>query len=122
MNTSVVRLVAGIAWAGLAVASAAPASARAVTSQSGEFASCSANIESGLLACAFESSGKFTNYFFSSYAQGIKFVTAGCGSGGCNSDSSIVYTDLVYPPGRKTATYGGACESYNLYTLGPCAC
>jgi hypothetical protein len=119
MNMSITKLVAGVAWAGLAVASAAPASAIAVTWQSGAFASCSASYSTGPRpkACVGDEGSPL------GYEQNIKFVTPGCSSGPCSTDSGIVHTDQIYGVGRKVATHQGTCDDgRNIYALGSCAC
>jgi hypothetical protein len=118
---AVIKLVAGIAWAAAAIAHAAPVNARAVTLQSGNFASCSATYSNYNLQSCFIGweLGGYASY--TSYLQNIKFVTPGCSSGGCNSEDGAVYTDIVYSTGRKTASFGATCE-YNWYDLGTCAC
>ena len=120
MNTNVIKLVAGVAWAAAAIAHAAPVNARAVTNQSGNFASCSASYSSVAMQSCFmaELGGYASN---TSYIQNIRFVTPSCSSGPCSSDIGTVYTDQIYPTGRKAASFVGSC-GYNWYDLGTCAC
>ena len=63
-----------------------------------------------------------TLIFESTYIQNIKLVSQGCSTGAC-SDTGTVHTDMVYGPGRKTATAVVWCDSAaNFYQLGACAC
>jgi hypothetical protein len=116
MNMTLIKLVACIAWAAAAISGATPAEAIAVTVVSGNYATCSASYTTG---------GQTQCGYSTSYRQNIKFVSIGCSLGGCNEDSGGVYTDFVYPTGRKSASLVVACNgliTYNVYNLGSCAC
>jgi hypothetical protein len=126
MNTRLFNVGACIAWAAVAMSSAAPASALAVTTQVGSFASCSANSSSLSRGFCFDTDQKM-NQVYTSYTQTIKLVSQGCSAGGCQADASTVYTDFIYPVGRKTATdatvnYCGFGGSNRYYELSSCAC
>jgi hypothetical protein len=121
MNKRLMTVVAGIAWAGVALSSAASANAVAVTTQTGGFAACSANSSPLNKAHCFDSYRKEMN-FHTSYTQTIKLVGTACNAGGCQPDASTVYTDFIYPVGRKTAydasldycDFGGTSHYYEL--------
>jgi hypothetical protein len=115
MNTAnIIKLAACLAWAGVAVSSATPASAYAVTLQIGDYAACSANIETG--------STNFCGQTWP-YKQTIKFLGDPCNGGGCTEGSGVTYTDFVYEPGRKTAVLEQMCQlSRRYYGLDSCAC
>jgi hypothetical protein len=117
-TTNIVKLVACLAWAGFAVSSATPASAIAVTSQSGAYASCSNAYE-------YNTNGqKLCPAAFTAYSQTIKLLSTACNSGAC-SGLGTVYTDQVYPTGRKTAALtGDLCDmgTYRMFEFGSCAC
>jgi hypothetical protein len=119
-TTNIIKLVACLAWAGVAIASAAPADASAATTQSGAYASCSASWS------FYTDNGKMCwSTFWSSYTQQIKFVSTTCNTGGCGGDQGTVYVDSIYPAGRKTTGPSDMeCMSstYHLYELGTCAC
>jgi hypothetical protein len=120
MNISnIIKLVAALAWGGVAVSSATPASAIAVTNQSGAYASCSASYSTSSIGW------KFCESEYTCYTQQIKFINTACNQGGCTGDTGTVWTDMIYPVGRKV-TYGptqcGLTENYNVYEIGSCAC
>jgi hypothetical protein len=114
MSTDVLKLVAGLAWAALAISSAAPVNAKAFTGQSGNYGNCSANYTT-----PFEADWCGWTY---PYAQQIKFVTVGCNQG-CTSSTATTYTEFYYVPGRRVATLLDTCGGVgNLYELSTCAC
>jgi hypothetical protein len=119
-TTNITKLVACLAWAGVAIASAAPADAIAVTFQTGDYAACTTSYEAGgetLFDC------NNLVYIDTYYTQRIKFVTPGCNTGGCQSDDQTVYTDFVYSTGRKPAGYlSMTCIGSYIYDLGSCTC
>jgi hypothetical protein len=115
MNANVLKLVACVAWACVAISSATPANARIVTSQTGQYAACSANYGSQSNAYCFEFP----------YYQQIKLTSrfGMCASGGtCTPDNSVVQSEWVYPTGRKTATIAFPCGGGNTYELDTCSC
>jgi hypothetical protein len=115
MNTSVLKLVAGLAWAGLAISGAAPASAYLYTSQTGPYAACSANVE----ASPPETEG--CGYMLP-YKQYIKLTSVGCNQG-CSSLTGWCHTNFIYGTGRKVTSLQSTCEGYGyLYNLGSCSC
>jgi hypothetical protein len=114
MNASnILKLVAGLAWVGAAISSATTATAFAVTSQTGDYAACSASYSNYVSE---SSCGYATSYY-----QNIRFIDTACNTGECAS-SGLVYTDQVYPTGRKTTYHVDTCEIGNVYGLGSCAC
>jgi hypothetical protein len=130
MNMKVIKLAAALAWAGAAVASAAPADAYALTTQVGGFATCSATYTGAYIeACwSCQSNGDDYDYsncapnFIAYYQQAIKMVSTACAQGACSSNTGVVYTTFLYGIGRKQASpafYG--CE-YNVYGLDTCVC
>jgi hypothetical protein len=116
MNIKVLTVAACIAWTGVLMGSATPASAWASTTQTGAFAACSARSEPYFATWC----GDFAVTM--SYTQQIKFISQGCGSGGCASDDGVVYTDFVYPTGRKVVTVLGECYGWTLHDLDTCNC
>jgi hypothetical protein len=121
-TTNIIKLVAALGWAGVAVSSATPASAIAVTYQSGPYAACSNNadaFQASFYGC--DASATFST----SYLQRIQFVTQTCNGGGCQPGASSVYTDFIYTTGRKPASLlDWTCDGdmILIYTLGSCAC
>jgi hypothetical protein len=112
-NTNILKLVACLSWAGVAVSSATSANAFAFTTQSGNYASCSND---------FSYYARQVCEVNADYTQNIKFVSTACSSGaGCSSDTGIVYTTMLYWTGRKSTTSFGVCE-LNFYGLDTCAC
>jgi hypothetical protein len=112
--TSIIKLVAALAWAGVAVSSATPANALAMTTQSGDFANCpdgSYDPWSGTL-CGYSKN----------YLQAVKFISTACGSSSCSQGGAATYTDFIYVVGRKVTTRIDSCNTYNVYGLGPCQC
>jgi hypothetical protein len=110
MNTkNIIKLVAALAWGGVAVSSATSAQANALTRQTGAYATCSSWTSTGL-AC-----GEFN------YVQKVSFGATPCSSGGC-SGALIVNTMSIYTTGRKTATFMYVDCEMNRYGLGTCAC
>jgi hypothetical protein len=108
-----------IAWGAVAVSSATPASAYALTYQSGAYAACSANYSSGFFSDGVCSGAEFN------YEQTIKFVSTTCNAGGgCTDQMGVTYTDFVYPTGRKATSLDVDCSEagYRTYGLGTCAC
>jgi hypothetical protein len=126
-NTNILRLVACLAWAGVAVSSAAPVQAEAITTQVaevGSFAACASAYTSQINHhCGSAAEGEIFYQASTAYTQRIKFVTTPCNSGGCNPENIVVYVGSVYATGRKTVTGAGwLCMSKYSYGLGSCAC
>jgi hypothetical protein len=117
MKTNIIKLVAALAWGGVAVSSATQASAIAVTSQTGNYASCSADYT------ATSNGNKYCSTFTTSYSQTIKMVSTSCNTGAC-AGSGLVFVGTVYSIGRKIATLQEMCDygNYKAYGLGTCAC
>jgi hypothetical protein len=113
---NVLTFAAGIAWAALAVSSAAPANARAATQQGlTGYASCGGN--------AFVESNSFCSIQFN-YWQIIKFVNISCNSSGCSANAGAC-TESAYGAGRKVASLNTSCPdtlTWYVYDLGTCAC
>jgi hypothetical protein len=120
-TTNIFKLAACLAWAGVAVSSAAPADALALTSQTGDYASCSANYTARTRRwCGDVETGD--PGWETLYNQTIKLVSQACNTGGCQGVDTV-YTDFVYPAGRKTATAINWCDTgTNVYQLGTCSC
>jgi hypothetical protein len=117
MNTNIIKLVAALAWGGVAVSSAAPANALAATANTGPYASCSNTHEAyARAACGYQFN----------YRQYIKVYSLGgaCSSGACSSTTMVTYVESAYGTGRKTTTpvLLGCDQVYNIYGLGTCAC
>jgi hypothetical protein len=106
-------VLACVAWAAATISLAAPANAIAITTDSGDYASCSANSnpQTGM-ACA---------TWGYSYVQTIKFMENSCNSGACQGNATT-YTDMVYSAGRKTSTSLQFCGGYNIHGLDTCQC
>jgi hypothetical protein len=132
MISNVLKVCTGVAWAALLVASAAPADATAVSMQQGNYAACSANYNTGTSYFPSQCGGGrleptdpsvdmgAVNTF---YVQTIKMVGAACNGGGCNYEDGVVYTDMIYPTGRKVVEGADPlCSGYTAYQLGTCAC
>jgi hypothetical protein len=118
MNTTIFKLLPCLAWAALAISSASPASARILTSDYADYATCSASWGYSNQALWCDSGA----YFQSDYVQHIRMVTTGCSAGGCGGDGQV-YTEFTYGTGRKTASYlGDSCGGMNVYGLDSCAC
>jgi hypothetical protein len=119
MTFNLFKAAAGLAWAAALVATAVPADAIAITSQFGEYASCAPvySTDQSLLCLSLDM-GKVDTY----YKQQIKLVSTACSAGGCNTQLGTVYTDFVYPTGRKMAYAQDFCGSRNVYYLDTCAC
>jgi hypothetical protein len=124
MNTNIIKFVACLAWAGAAVSSTTSANALAITTQSGSYASCSANYTTSAQfhECSVNNNTD-TVGIDTYYMQTIKFVYTTCNSGGCSSDTGTVYTDIIYASGRKTTSLVTSCfTSGRRYGLGTCSC
>jgi hypothetical protein len=120
MNKKTLALVACFAWAAAALSTAAPANAEAVTTQTGNYATCSASYTtaSSRAACGAE-----TVAYEMSYQQTMKFVSTTCGTGGCSSDTVTVATDTIYPVGRKHTYFELSCiGGKRLYSITTCSC
>jgi hypothetical protein len=122
MNTNILKLVTCLAWAGVAVASAAPADALAVTTQTGEYASCSNDYSVQLRTWCRDVETQNPGWQ-TTHIQTIKLVSTPCGAGGC-AGQDAVYTDTVYGTGRKTVTWYSFCDAdpYYIYGFGSCGC
>jgi hypothetical protein len=116
-TTNILKLAACFAWAGVAVSSAAPASARCATYQSGTYANCSPTYFTGSGVYCWNGEPWI-------YRQIIKFSSTACSTGGCSSESGDVHTDVRYSTGRKPASVYGGCgnNTMTVYNLGSCAC
>jgi hypothetical protein len=113
-----------LAWAACAIAYATPADARAVTAQTGAYATCSsASITEPRGWCPMtETEAPSIDTY---YLQQIRFVSTGCNSGGACAQGGDVWTDMLYSTGRKPTTPQGSCfgaSLYYVYGLGSCAC
>jgi hypothetical protein len=115
-KTNILKLVACIAWAGMAISSAAPASALVQTSQTGAYATCSDNVTT--IATIENCNGIFTK------KQTIRFVNTACSSGGsCNPGDYNPLVEWNYTlAGRKEAPQYPSCRPDNLFGLFTCAC
>jgi hypothetical protein len=116
MNINVIKAAACIAWAGVAVLEASPASAIAITqSQRGDYATCVPDYQGF--------SATFCGEWQVNYEQFIRFVAHGCNAGGCSATYCDVWTDFVYGTGRKMVTYEHPqCDLAAVYELGTCSC
>jgi hypothetical protein len=120
MSKNIIKLIACLAWAGVAISSATPADALLVTTSTGPYATCSAEWQ-------YRNNASCTGMtFLTSYQQQIKFVTTACSGGACSmAFAPSIYTENVYGTGRKTTTSYGLCDPSFLqyiYGLGTCAC
>jgi hypothetical protein len=124
MNSNIFRTLAGMAWAAALMAGAAPASAVAITSQTGLYASCSGSFQNyGGHFCGTSQMLMPDDGWYTEYKQQIKMITTACSSGACQADASTVYTDMVYPTGRKVVTGTQSCAGGGwVHYLGTCAC
>jgi hypothetical protein len=125
MNMNVVKMIAGLAWAGAAISSAAPADALLITFQTGAYATCNPEWEyyNSWVECPLTPGEPepFTGW----YRQKIRFLTQGCNTGACSQDAFWVYTDFIYEDfGRKTTTLYRSCYGTDnaIYGLGTCGC
>jgi hypothetical protein len=114
MNTARFQILGCVAWAGVAITSAAEARALAYTTQVGDYALCATynSLVSPPDPCL----------EFVYFNQHIKFVSTPCAAGGCGDGSATTYTDITYSVGRKAAGLQETCGSWRVYGLGPCAC
>jgi hypothetical protein len=113
MKTTVLKLVACLAWMGAAVSSATSADALALTSIGGEYATCSGSYRSAtVVACDI--------YF--SYEMRMVLVSESCSSGNCGMLTPWTKTDIVYSYGRKQAAPYFNCGSGTVYELYSCGC
>jgi hypothetical protein len=119
-TTNIIKLVACLAWVGVAVSSATPADARAYTWATGSYASCG-NSYSATSEQVCNLGYPYGYIATATYVQQIKLVETGCSAGGCNADNDSVWTDMVYPTGRKSVSLYLTCD-LNVYDLGSCAC
>lgn len=132
MISNVLKVCTGAAWAAFLVASAAPADATAVSMQQGNYAACSANYSTGTAYFPSECGGGPLQTDAATvdmgavntwYTQTIKMVGAACNGGGCNTEDGLVYTDMIYPTGRKAVEFSEPlCSGYTAYQLATCAC
>jgi hypothetical protein len=115
MNTNVIKLVACLAWGGVAVSSASPANALLATSTSasGGYATCGGSA----ISETFEYCGITFNYI-----QSVRLQDRACNGGGCASPNIHNWVEGVYSSGRKTATLQQTCDTASIYGLGTCAC
>jgi hypothetical protein len=123
MNSNIFRTLAGMAWAAALIAGAAPANAVAITSQVGNYGTCSNSYTNRANHyCATSQMAMPDDGWYTSYEQQIKFVSTACSAGGCFVSASAVATDAVYSTGRKPVTGSNACGVYWVHFLGSCAC
>jgi hypothetical protein len=113
MNRTILRMVAGMAWAGLAVVTATPANAKLQTSQSGSYALCSS---SQTVDQVDNCNGLFN------YHQNLKLVSVSCSAGNCGPADWWPNVEALYGSGRKTTSHITSCNSWNLWGLNSCAC
>jgi hypothetical protein len=118
MNTNVLKAVAALAWGGLALVTAGSANARLMTTQFGQYATCSGSWGYGTQT--FSCIDQF--YFNGGYTQNIKLVSTPCNGGACSDQAGTVYVEFVYEPGRKPAYLGEVCGGWRLYDLDTCTC
>jgi hypothetical protein len=127
-STNIIKLVAALAWGGVAVSSASTANALAITTQSGSFATCAAQSSASYQNwCLTSGAHEERTYLYETlYVQQIKFVSTNCNQGGCTPDSSQVSVDFIYPVGRKVVTSHSTCGNTitlkHVYGLDTCAC
>jgi hypothetical protein len=108
--------LAAAAWAGVAISSATPAEAIALTSMTGSYATCTMSYS----AVSMESCGYHLNYNMI-----MRFLSTACGTSGgtCAADYGGAYTEWLYPTGRKMTTYVQTCPSgQTAYGIDSCAC
>jgi hypothetical protein len=118
MNISnIIKLVACLAWGGVAVSSATPAVAKATTTQNlGSYGTCSNSSSTTYWTCGTETFN---------YTQTIKMLQTGCSSGTCSNVMDITYVDFLYGTGRKIVAGAAPCLGYGNYLsfgMGTCAC
>jgi hypothetical protein len=129
---SILKALTVFAWAGVLIASAARADAIAVTTQGGNYASCSASYSTqynyfdhttcgGPVRETYDADNMPQSYT-TFYSQQIKLVSTACSAGGCSPDSGAVYTDFVYPAGRKSAYQTGTVCVSGVYEFDSCQC
>jgi hypothetical protein len=118
-DSNIIKLVAALAWGGVAVSSATPANAKALTQQYvGQFGTCSSSY-----SAAYYDAGYNCNYLRFNYTQNIKFVVVSCSSGTCTTEMATTYVETVYTTGRKVSAGGQSCGAQGtLVELGSCAC
>jgi hypothetical protein len=116
----VFAVIASLAWAGVAVSSATPANARALTTGYGQYAACTMVTDTGSFYTTCD--GEYN------YKQLMKFISTSCNSGsGCsNPPDTDVFVESLYTSGRKQVTHALiACDipdGMNLLQLGSCNC
>jgi hypothetical protein len=123
-TTNIIKLIACLAWASVAVSSASPADASAITTQVGTFAACASQYTSTIQNhCPYVDAQEVFYGYQTAYKQQIKFVNTSCNTGGCTQDATDVYVDARYPVGRKVVTGSGPlCGAKYIYDLGSCEC
>jgi hypothetical protein len=123
-TTNIIKLIACLAWASVAVSSANPANASAITTQVGTFAACASQYSSTIqYHCPYSDASEIFYEYQTAYKQKIKFVSSTCNTGGCVQDANDVSVDARYPVGRKVVTGSSPlCGLKYLYELGDCAC
>jgi hypothetical protein len=106
--------LAGIAWAGALLSSAAPASALAVTITGGPYALCQTYYSA---ATAYHCGMTF------GYNQPFKFLSTTCNSSSCYTNFDSTYVESLYSVGRKTTSLSQTCpDGWKVYGLSTCAC
>jgi hypothetical protein len=129
---SILKALTVLAWAGVLIGSAARADAIAVTSQHGAYASCSASYTTqykyfdhttcgGPVQETYDADNMPQSYT-TFYSQQIKLVSTACNAGGCSPDAGAVYTDFVYPVGRKAAYQTGTVCVNSVFEFDTCQC
>jgi hypothetical protein len=132
MNTKLFAASACLAWGAALFGSTAPADAYAITSQSGSYATCSANYSPASHVASWCSDeygstdpyGTQSTILYTNYEQQIKLVATSCNSGPCSSGNDLVYTDFIYNTGRKVVSSSTVLCGGNTwrYEIGTCAC
>jgi hypothetical protein len=115
---NVLKLLAPIAWGGLAISSATSVDARLLTTQFGQYASCSQSYGYGTQT--FSCIDLFA--FNGGYTQNIKLISTPCNGGACSGEPGTVYVEFTYSAGRKPAYLEETCGGWRLYDLDSCAC
>jgi hypothetical protein len=132
MTKRILVISACLAWSLMAISTASSAHAIAITTQSGTYAYCSASSQEYSAQWQTDCAGTIgpigpggggETAILTDYKQTIKLGSTACSSGACVSDTNIVYTDFIYPMGRKIASYQGTlCSGPRKYALGTCSC
>jgi hypothetical protein len=124
MNGKGFILPACIAWAAALTSAAGPANAVAITTQNGDYASCSSSYDIYELETCVPTQDGINQLMRTTYKQVIRFTTVGCTQGDCGVTTGTVYTSEVYGVGRKpvTSMQPTCTGTKKVYYLGSCAC